>query len=106
MKILIAVDNIFNAVGGGQRFFSGMIKQHPEYQYFYFTTEKNVPSDSIPQNATPIFLESYYRTNESMLDLEQWRGNKEIVSDREEIRHRLFNGHGFIASRISGIRHY
>ncbi len=78
MKILIASENIFGSVGGGQRFFSGVIEQNPEYQYFYFTSGSTFPRSLLPQNANPIALESYFRTNESSLNLEEWRGNRDL----------------------------
>ena len=62
MRVLIAVADIYDNVGGGQTFFSELARSHPEHDYFYFTS-KAVDSASLPGNVHALQLSWLYRSH-------------------------------------------
>jgi glycosyltransferase involved in cell wall biosynthesis len=62
MRILVAETNIFSTIGGGQRFFSDLIRAHPDIEFHYFASGE-VDHAAIPANAFPVPMTDVYRRN-------------------------------------------
>ncbi|HYE00021.1 MAG TPA: glycosyltransferase, partial [Alphaproteobacteria bacterium] len=59
MKILIAMQRIFDEVGGGQTFIRNAIERHPEHEFYYF--DNRASRAGLPANARPLPISDQYR---------------------------------------------
>lgn len=69
MRVFICAENIFSAIGGGQSFYTDLIRSYPEHQFWYFSgdLDKEV---GVPANVRIAQIGNLYRNLEGSLSTE------------------------------------
>lgn len=74
MRILLATTDLYSTTGGGQSFYTNVIRRHPEHDFWYFGT-RDVSTMALPPNVTVLPVPDHYRANRGPLSF-----------DREDLR--------------------
>ena len=70
MNVLLGCRDVFEEVGGGQRFYSNLILNNPAIQFYFFETSDKRET-GLPRNAHPIAMGNHYRQHSDDFRLDQ-----------------------------------
>lgn len=67
MKVFLASIDLFSLIGGGQRFYTSLIRSNPDID-FYYPSSETPNRKNLPANAYPVLLSNIHRRNSELID--------------------------------------
>ncbi len=69
MRVLICAENIFSEIGGGQSFYTDLVRAYPDHQYYYFSSDPKKEAN-VPVHVSAIHIKNDYRDMEGALSID------------------------------------